>query len=172
MMQAATKKFGRATGGAVAVEFTIVVMPLFFVFFGFWQIAALLTANLAIKHTANVVARAGAVMEGPKTTPEGDGKHRPKNFVKAGGLLLAANEAIGPWSSGLHMVVSKATVTYADDPADPYGDVTSHVEAYFFCEIPLGKRMVCGFLPWKTIASNAHGSPEVKFAHQGANYSP
>lgn len=176
-MTTTTESLRHDKSGAVAVEFTVAVMPLFFMFFGFWQVGAIYVAGLGVHHAANTVVRAGAVMQGPNTTPEGDGTLRPSNFVNYGlsvnnGLLLAANEAILPWSKGFHMVVYKATATYADSKSDPFSPVTAHVEAFFQCEIPLGKRLACGFIPIIVIKSNANKAVDVQFAHQGAKYKP
>ena len=174
----------RDKSGAVAVEFVGAVMPLFFVFFGFWQVGAVFTANLAVKHAANVVVRAASVIKdsGGSTNAKGDGTHRPSAIPGNDNnmeYLLAGNEAIAPWFTSLTsvgvpiMTVTKAEITY--DPADPYGPVHVHVEAYYICTVPMGKRMACGGgvsgivgsltgVYFRTLKADA------ELSHQGAKY--
>lgn len=90
------------TGGAVYVEFLLAFIPLFFLFLGMVQMGLLYAADLAVRHSAVVAARAAMVVidddpdryEGdPRRNFEGDGLQRDT-------IIRSMVEAIFGGSSG------------------------------------------------------------------------
>ncbi len=184
-MKTTTENLRNDLSGAVAVEFTVAVMPLFFIFFGFWQLFALYTADLAVRHGANAVVRAAVVIKQPDNPGTFVGGDSTSALMPPFGLFGAFGIATRPWSlnpflAGNAPSLFLRTVTI-DFPDGPPGDDfnsnynTTHVtvEAVYVCTVPLGKRLACGGLFG---LGNALGlnivliTREASLAHQGARY--
>lgn len=151
-------KFHRDRRGAALVEFLVAFMPLMITFTSFVQLSQIATANIVVKHSAVVGARAASVISNAhKNTPDQlDGDNRAE--IEAGVKL-----AMGPWEKTMRSV--KVDVDDQSSCNDPYGMVTVTVNADYRCSVPLGGRIVCGVL--------GGGHPIVQkfgFPHEGARY--
>lgn len=188
-MTTTTESLRSDKSGAVAVEFTVAVMPLFFIFFGFWQLAALYTADLAIRHGTNAVVRAAIVIDHLDNPGDFVGSDSASIFGPPYGMLGAFGLATAPWSlapivgytgTGMSLpsiVLTKLTIDHPD--GDPNKDFNANykathvkVEAIYICSVPLGKRLACkgnligdllGY-PYVTITR------EATLSQQGARY--
>ena len=153
-------KFVKDQRGAVLAEFAVVAMPLFATFFGFVQLAQYATADLYVRHAANVAARAAAVM----SEAHNPGTHSPMND----GTLKAATIALGTWADPIKLgnsnVRLKDVGVDINDPGGAEGMTSVTVNATYVCKIPLGKLLVCGADGKRTVSHTA------RFPKQGARY--
>lgn len=187
-MTTTTESLSSDTSGAVAVEFTVAVMPLFFIFFGFWQLFALYTADLAVRHGANAVVRAAIVidhMDNPGTFVDSDTQSA---LSPPYGLFGAFGIATSPWSiapmvggtgtgiSAPALILTKVTIDHPDgDPGKKfnsnYNRTRASVETIYMCSVPLGKRLACGsFFGDLTGYNYIKIVREASLSQQGARY--
>lgn len=151
----------RARRGAAMVEFAIVSMPLFTVFFGFTQVGKVYEANLVLKHSASVAARAAAVIAN-STGNINPGKNQSGNPESE--IQQAALVAMGRWGQTNTFVDTKVDIADRSSDSDPYGMICTTVRSTYKCRVPLGNRLVCG-------ADAKHEkSATACHAHQGAKY--
>ena len=150
----------RDTRGAVLAEFVIVFIPLMTVFLSMVQYAKLGTANLVLRHSAVVGARAAAVVSNEHQNNPGD--NGTNDDIKR-----AVKTSMGPWyyQGNLNVndiKITDASTTQADN--GPYGLVTVTVSASYKCDVPIGGLM-CGL-------GRRHTFKEIRasFPHQGARY--
>ena len=156
------------TDGAVMAEFAIALMPLLMAFFGFVQVSRAFQANLVLRHSAIVAARAAAVISNkndnlPKEK-DSDGNDNGNKDDGQAEVELAAALALRPWLE--EGAFDDVTVEIDDKSTreDPYGMVNVKVTATYNCGIPLGKLLVCG------TDSTLKKTVTAGFPHQGAKY--
>ncbi|MFO0664394.1 MAG: TadE family protein [Polyangiaceae bacterium] len=165
---AAKRSLRNNRDGAVMAEFAIALTPLLFAFFGFVQVSRAFQANLVLRHSAIVAARAAAVISNkndnlPKDQNEDgetvSGKDDGKDEVE-----LAAAMALRPWIE--EGAFDDVTVEIDDQSTrdDPYGMVNVKVTATYNCGVPLGRFLVCG------TGSTLTKTVTAGFPHQGAKY--
>ncbi len=150
----------RDTRGAVLAEFVIVFIPLMTVFLSFVQYAKLGTANLVVRHSAVVGARAAAVVSNEKN-------NNPGNNGSSEDIKRAVKSSMGPfyYQGGINVTnvdIKDQSTTAADN--GPYGLVTVTVSATYDCDVPIGGLM-CGL-------GRRHKFKDIRasFPHQGARY--
>lgn len=156
------------TRGAVMAEFAIALMPMLMAFFGFVQVSRAFQANLVLRHSAIVAARAAAVISNkndnlPKEK-DSDGNDNGNKDDGQEEVELAAALALRPWLED--GAFDNVTVNIDDKSTrdDPYGMVNVTVTATYNCGVPLGKLLVCGTDATLTKSITAG------FPHQGAKY--
>jgi hypothetical protein len=182
-MKTTIKHLRNDSSGAVAVEFTVAVLPLFFIFFGFWQVAALYTADLAVRHGANAIVRAAVVIRQPDNPGSFVGSDSDGALGRPFGMFGAFGIATAPWSlnpmlgGSLPSLYLKSLVIDFPDgtPSDTFNSNynTTHVtiQAVYRCTVPLGKRLACGsFLGNLAGLNTVTITREASLAHQGARY--
>jgi hypothetical protein len=187
-MTTTTESLRSDKSGAVAVEFTVAVMPLFFIFFGFWQLFALYTADLAVRHGANAVVRAAVVIDHFDNPGTFVGSDSQSAIGPPYGLLGAFGIATSPWSiapmvggmgtgfSTPSLILTKVTVDHPNGNPDKtfnsnYNMTHAKVETIYLCTVPLGKRLACGSLIGNLIGINyVQITREASLPQQGARY--
>ncbi len=157
-MSVMLRKLRSDESGAVLAEFAVVVMPLFLTFFGFLQLAQMMTAHLVMKHAAIVAARAAAVISNNNGTNPGDnGTNEDVN--------IAASLALGGWFGAGVIDKVKVVISDTSSESDPYAPVNVTVSGDYHCRVPLGDRMLCDLLSRTRVLS-----AKASYPHQGANY--
>lgn len=187
-MKTTTKNLRKDLSGAVAVEFTVAVMPLFFIFFGFWQLAALYTADLAVRHGANAVVRAAVVIDHFDNPGTFVGSDTQSAISAPYGLFGAFGIATAPWSiapmfggSLPSLILKSVKVDHPNgNPGKAfnsnYNSTRATVTAYYLCTVPLGRRLACGNIITRFGGASADAltivtiTREATLTHQGARY--
>lgn len=151
----------RARRGSAMVEFTISSMPLLMTFMGATQVGRVFEANLVLKHSASVAARAAAVIANstgtinPGPNPSGD----PQAEIQQAAIV-----AMGRWGQQNAFTDVRVDINDQSSESDPYGMICTTVSSAYRCRIPLGGRLVCGLDgTMEKSATSCH-------AHQGAKY--
>lgn len=151
----------RARRGAAMVEFAISSMPLLMTFMGATEVGRVYQANMVLKHSAAVAARAAAVIANstgtinPSPNPAGD----PQGEVQKAALV-----AMGRWAQQGSFTQVKVDVNDQSNESDPMGMVCTTVSSAYRCRVPLGGRLVCG------LDGTMDKSATSCHAHQGAKY--
>ena len=147
------------------VEFAASALTLFTIFFGFTQVAAIQSANLVLKHSAMVAARAAAVITNSTGTinpsPQGSQSGDP-----AGEVQQAAIAALGKYAQKGRYQNVRVDINDQSNESDPYGMICVTVNADYRCGVPLGGRLVCG------LKGRSSQKAMACHAHQGARYKP
>lgn len=157
-MSVMLRNLGGDESGAVLAEFAVIALPLFLTFFGFVQLGQMLTANLVMKHSAVVAARAAAVISNEHKTNPGD--NGPNEDV-----TTAAALALGSWFANDSFSDLQVDVDDTSSTDDPYAPVNVTVSAQYSCRVPLGNRMICDLTTAKRRLM-----AKASFPHQGALY--
>lgn len=144
--------------GAVLAEFVVALVPMLMAFFGFFQVAMMITAKMLVRHSAIIGARAASVVEGGgDSNPTADGAPQgTRDDINA-----AVTQALGRWGTNGMLTAGAPDVS---DTGGPNGTVTVRVKATFQCNTPLGGRLVCG--GGKTLSI----TDEASMPKQGADY--
>lgn len=140
--------------GAAAVEFVLVMVPVFLCFFCFLQVGKLYMANLVFQHAATVAARAAAVIVEPSLNP---GENGSEDDVKT-----VARLALGAWQTAIRNV--DVSVSSAASTSDPNGLVTAKLTGKFHCGVAMAARLTCGSDKSINLKATA------RFPLQGARY--
>ena len=148
----------RDESGAVLAEFAVIALPLFLTFFGFVQLGQMLTANLVMKHSAIVAARAAAVISNENQTNPGANGSKDD-------ITTAAALALGSWFANDSFSDLRVDVVDTSSAADPYAPVNVTVSSNYSCRVPLGNRMLCDLGTAKRLVT-----AKASFPHQGALY--
>jgi Flp pilus assembly protein TadG len=154
-------KLSRDKRGLVMVEFAIASMPLLMTFLGATEVGRTFEANMVLKHSASVAARAAAVIANSTGTinPGPNQSGDPKAQIEQAAIV-----ALGRWSQQDAHSQVKVTVNDQSNESDPFGMVCTTVSSNYRCRIPLGGRLLCGMdgIMQKS-ATSCH-------PHQGAKY--
>lgn len=150
--------------GAAMLEFAVAAMPLLGTFFGFSQVGKMYQGNFILKHSANVAARAAAVIANNTGTinpqPEGGSNSSdPQSEIQQAAIV-----AMGRWAQKDGFRDIRVDVNDQSSESDPYGMICVTVHASYRCAVPLGGRMVCG------LDGKLEKSATACHAHQGAKY--
>ncbi len=154
-------KLSQDKRGLVMVEFAIAAMPLLAMFLGATEIGRTFEANLVLKHSASVAARAAAVIaDSTGTINPGPNQGGDPNAQ----ITQAAIVAMGRWTQQNAHTQVRVEINDQSNESDPYGMICTKVTSTYRCRVPLGGRIVCG-LDGKLERSATSCHP-----HQGAKY--
>jgi TadE-like protein len=153
--QRAVPKLG--SSGVVAVEFVVVMVPLFLVLFCFVQLSYLYQAHMLVRHAAITGARAAAVILKK-------GNNNPYASGNASEVTSAVKRATGQFGKKNIITIVSVDSNDRSSDADPFGMVTVKVRAMIKCHVPLGGRIACFPLGRKLVTI------EASYPKQGANY--
>lgn len=143
------------------VEFTISSMPLLMTFMGATEVGRVFQANLVLKHSASVAARAAAVIANSTGTinPSQNASGDPQTEIQQAALV-----AMGRWGQQNSFAQVRVDVNDQSSESDPYGMICTTVVSTYRCRVPLGGRLVCG------LDGTMDKSATSCHAHQGAKY--
>jgi len=141
--------------GAVVVEFMIPFVPMLLMVFCFAELMRMASAQMALRHAANVGVRAAAVLV----------NSNPDDLGNRGLVDKAVQEALGRWNDPSFFSKVSVTANIASPTGtDPNALDTVRVQGRYHCAVPLAAKVLCG-------GGDKQMKPvDVSFPHQGAPY--
>lgn len=159
---------GRATQGAIYVEFLLAFLPLFIFFLGLVQLFDLNVANVIANHAVQLAARTAAVvLPDDPSYYDGAAVGKPEG-KRRDAVVSAAMQTLEAARSVSEVKVSFPESEGSDTEKSMFGRdelVRVRLDVRYQCRVPLVSRMVCDFA-----TSLRALKVEAAFPSQGADF--